>query len=1337
MTFYNNFGRLLVLRVIINKTKREMKNTISILTLLFVVTSVLSAFTDNPTAPYDYFNKFEGDYTDTDGDGMTDVAELRYNYDPNDPNSRPIDIGYFYEENSHIGMVDRIPTGGPEDVMYFRFNKWPEELENQYKDIIIHLMPIFYRLVGEPANNQILDIHNRGKGRFSSWTVSNGGKTMMASEWYNPKMFIHELLHAWKGKYTFTNKQGSSATSWSHTKDTAGFEEGSADGLTIDIIHEFIDCYPNHQMSKFCTSSIQSLRTGTTSTFDFTRGDQFMSCGNLWYDPSSIHHRYAIAGDTFRILTTHDEQFMQKALDKYYAKIDSDMTYRPSAENLINVFAEVLPEVNGVKTKKFLENLPWFSGKKIPNRLHIVNIENHQGWGGGTPWIYPAFANTYGKTYQYNAKHSNIEKHGLPTWLKYYEDKWGYLYPDHMNQPFEVKINTIFGEHIDTIEARTHKGNYDSNGKPKNLGKVSVKSLARSNWPVGLYKQTITFTEYAKHTEHASTDSYFFGYENLSQDKLNEFVIILGVDCEVAEKVVFRLNDYHHTSDIVNGCAIFRTNKIPRNSKFIAEFDVFDVNGSKQTYKRAVIKTAYTRDMLLQHSFVVVDRDFNGIEDIYEENVNSIKNPNHVKYKDIVKSNHPMLLSLNQNYHNNVTITLESDGILIGSDDVNTIYVFDQNDNQLRGLTNKSSGSTKAYLLNFTRIADGEITKLKVRTVKKVDGKNVNSPFRIFNVQDILDGETNDDTNFEFADENLVHNADDLNISSTFGGVQLTWKTYDNEIPKVVLHNYMAKIADRESSGFVIDYENLELNGTEEISAYFEVLDKTEKKLRYRTKEFSFKLSDFKSLQEIEKDKLVKKYNRLVDENNLPKFGVTVRHNGIQLDFNTSEREFGVVNIKFRGRASNFIDYDKFNLKGDETIRVYVEFFNDTLSNKKSVIITDEFDLDLSIFLSDYLAKRSAMESKFAVYADENGSTKCTIIPQENGGVIFEWNDAEGLVSTFAVFKDGKFLTSRVGGSIFLDYKELNLKGTEIIDVRHVVKTINGERVFNSSSTLIDLNDHKFVPESKWNDEFFSFVDENNNPKFEIVNSKSFSDGGMGFKWKDTENFIGLLFVTHGGRDARHLLYGNHNKEFAEINLYPPIDRKRFEKNSIIEFSIMVYDKLGFGDENFHWESNVIAIDTSLFQNKDSENLDNAIVDDNPIEDESNANNQSDEVSSNSNESSNNDESFSSTPALPPVVVNAWDNCKSIGNNWFHLEWFGHFFKQEGNGWVFHETLGWFYTEFTTDFSSIWLFHETHGWVWTTNEYFPYLFNPKTANWLYVVDGGFFSFNDDKWFLSE
>lgn len=1290
-----------------------------------------SEFNENPTAPYDYFANFEGNYTDTDGDGMTDVAEQRYNFNPYDPKSRPVDIGYFYEQGSHIGIVDSQPTGSPDDLMYFRFNNWPEDLENQYKDIIVHLMPLLFRMVGEPANKQIIDVYNRGKGSVSSWTVSNKGKTMMASEWYNPKMFIHELLHAWKGKYTFTNKGGSSDTSWRHTKDTAGFEEGSADGLTIEIIHEFIDCYPNHQMSKFCTSSVQSLRTGTTSTFDFSHGDQFMSGGNLWHDPSSIHYRYAVAGDTFRILTAHDEFFMRKALDNYYAKIDADIKYRPSAENLIEVFAEVLPEVNGVDTKKFLENLPWMSGKNIPNQLHIANMENHQGWGGGQPSIYPAFANKNGKTYQYYAKRSSLENHGLPTWLKYYEDSNGYMWPDHMNQPFEVKINTIFGELVDTINETT-SNNYDSNGKPRDLGRVKPATLARSNWPVGLYKQTITFTEYAKHTEHASTNSYFFGYENFSQDKA-EFVIILGVDCEVAEKVVFRLNDYHQTSEIVNGCAVFRTNKIPTNSKFIVEFDVFDLNGSQQTYKRAVIKTAYTRDMYLQHSYVVVDRDFNGIEDIYEENVDSLKNPNHLKYQDVLKNSHPMVESMNGNLHNNVKVTLESNGILLSSEGVDRMYVFDQTGKQIHGLTNKSSGETKIYLLDFDKFEIEKIHQLKVRTIKKVNGKNANSPLRIFNVQEILDGKSKEDKDFEFVDENFVHNATDLNITSVVGGIKLTWKLFENEIPKIVLHNRTSKIADRKASGFVIDYEKLQLNGTEEISAYFEVLDKTEKQFFYRTKEFTFKLSDFKSAEEIEKDKLIQKYTRLVDNNNLPMFDVTVHYNGIQFDFNTTENEIGVLNIINKGRSSDFLEYDKFNLKGDEVISLYVEFFTNKVSNKETMIVTDKFDLDLSIFLSEYLTKKNAMEAKFAVYADENGSTKCTITPHENGGVFFEWDDAEGLVSTFAVFKNGEFLTSKSGGSMFLSYKELKLNGTETINVRHAVKTLTGERVFYSSSTFIDLNDHKFVPESKWNDEFFSFVDENNNPKFEIVNSRSYNEG-IAFKVKNTENFIGLLFVTHGGRDARCLLRGDHPLGFGEFNLKPTTDSDTFKRNPNIELSIMVFDKLGYREENFHWESNVVIIDTTSYQTTKKDNTDNSAIDDNQDIKESD---KSENRNSDGETVENVDDTFSSKPNLPPVVVNAWDTCDAIGNNWFHSNWFGHFFKAGENGWVYHETLGWFYTEFTTDFSSVWLFHETHGWVWTTNEYFPYLFNPKTANWLYVVDDGHFSFNDNKWFLTE
>jgi hypothetical protein len=106
-------------------------------------------------------------------------------------------------------------------------------------------------------------------------------------------------------------------------------------------------------------------------------------------------------------------------------------------------------------------------------------------------------------------------------------------------------------------------------------------------------------------------------------------------------------------------------------------------------------------------------------------------------------------------------------------------------------------------------------------------------------------------------------------------------------------------------------------------------------------------------------------------------------------------------------------------------------------------------------------------------------------------------------------------------------------------------------------------------------------------------------------------------------------------------------------------------------------------------------------------------------------------------PELPPVVTNAWDSATDVGNNWFFVEWFGYFYKVEGNGWVFNEKLGWFYTEWTSSFNSVWLFHEDLGWVWTTSEFFPYLYNPKTASWVYIVEGGFFDFNTNEWKVSE
>ena len=70
--------------------------------------------------------------------------------------------------------------------------------------------------------------------------------------------------------------------------------------------------------------------------------------------------------------------------------------------------------------------------------------------------------------------------------------------------------------------------------------------------------------------------------------------------------------------------------------------------------------------------------------------------------------------------------------------------------------------------------------------------------------------------------------------------------------------------------------------------------------------------------------------------------------------------------------------------------------------------------------------------------------------------------------------------------------------------------------------------------------------------------------------------------VTRGGLEGEYLTYGDHSKEFAEINLY----NKGVSQRPNAEVALMIYDNLGYGEENYHWESNIISIDLSEYEPK-------------------------------------------------------------------------------------------------------------------------------------------------------
>jgi hypothetical protein len=80
-----------------------------------------------------------------------------------------------------------------------------------------------------------------------------------------------------------------------------------------------------------------------------------------------------------------------------------------------------------------------------------------------------------------------------------------------------------------------------------------------------------------------------------------------------------------------------------------------------------------------------------------------------------------------------------------------------------------------------------------------------------------------------------------------------------------------------------------------------------------------------------------------------------------------------------------------------------------------------------------------------------------------------------------------------------------------------------------------------------------------------------------------------------------------------------------------------------------------------------------------------------------------------------PIVIEV----KKFQGGWHTSEWFGSF-RPYDNGWLFHETLYWVYTQ--PDLSGgLWLWLEGYGWLWTKEEVWPYLWKHENKEWLYLI----------------
>ena len=91
-------------------------------------------------------------------------------------------------------------------------------------------------------------------------------------------------------------------------------------------------------------------------------------------------------------------------MSKFYEKINTDSTFRPSRENLIELWASVLPEVNGIPTRQYLNAMPILNGRKLDNEFYAVALPDAKYRNGGSQKLFCAFADIRGGEFWWSSK---------------------------------------------------------------------------------------------------------------------------------------------------------------------------------------------------------------------------------------------------------------------------------------------------------------------------------------------------------------------------------------------------------------------------------------------------------------------------------------------------------------------------------------------------------------------------------------------------------------------------------------------------------------------------------------------------------------------------------------------------------------------------------------------------------------------------------------------------------------------------------------------------------------------------------------------------------------------
>ena len=557
----------------------------------------------NPTAPNDLTKHLSGDFTDSDGDGMTDAAEEKYGFDPADALSFPAEPTL-----SDPDLAVPSAPGDPSNRIGYTFSAdFPRQAETLYRQFLRRVFPLLYEYLGPPAETLSVHIDYVGED-IQAFVVTNGGRTLLTNASFFPRLIVHEFVHAWKGRYSIATDRF-----WRYDFSLTGFEEGTAEGMAFEIVHEYVRSYPeDYATIQLLEERPYQYWSSQTTSYDAIKTSRWTGAGSFLTHVSGPDTRYSIAGTTVQMMVRENPNFMREFMTLYYETIRDDPNWRTNRDDLIDMWEAVVPELNGYPLGEYLGTLPVFNGRKLDEGVYILETMRNYGLSGDQQFAL-AYAIPDGRLWW---GISEREARALPHWIPTSRAADGRHFIDTQGSRFVVQVADAHGRDYANFDFST-EWDRKSDGSPVGLGWLYANELEMGEFPLGLYKETVTFTDYLQHDEGARDTYYFFGLKGFEQSREDDYVIMIGVDGVPEGNARIRIYGEDHTAPIRNGVAVFRSRVWPFDMQGRFPITITNDESESKNYYRTILEAA-TLHSFFQHQFIIVDTDFDGVEDQFE-----------------------------------------------------------------------------------------------------------------------------------------------------------------------------------------------------------------------------------------------------------------------------------------------------------------------------------------------------------------------------------------------------------------------------------------------------------------------------------------------------------------------------------------------------------------------------------------------------------------------------------------------------------------------------------------------------------------------------------------------